>query len=175
MKTYKHILALDPSGNWTEGKGTTGICYLQPHNKKIEVYSISAKAYTSPEGYWNTHVDYLEAYHRRYGEDLVVVIEDYLLYGNKAQSQINSHMETPKLIGVLQHYCYTHAIPCYMEPASTVKSRWTNPILERKGYIQATGNCYSVNGKKISRHCLDAIRHAVHYATFVNGKKEKII
>lgn len=137
----------------------------------IAVQSISAKDYNSPEEYWAAHITLINDV---YCEDLVVVLEDYLLYGNKAQNQINSRMETPKLIGIIQYHCFIHGIPCYIEPASVVKTRWTNPILERKGYIQATGNCYSVNGKKISRHCLDAIRHAVHYATFVNGKKEII-
>ncbi len=26
LPTYKYVLALDPSGNYNEGKGTTGMC-----------------------------------------------------------------------------------------------------------------------------------------------------
>ena len=34
-------------------------------------------------------------------------MEDYMLYPNKAKSQVNSRMETPKLIGVIQLNCYS--------------------------------------------------------------------
>ena len=50
---YEHILAFDPSGNFEEGKGTTGICMFDCVNNRIEgVRNIHASAYreSSPSG-----------------------------------------------------------------------------------------------------------------------------
>lgn len=172
--TYKYILALDPSGNYHEGKGTTGWCVFNVADNRIsKAGSISAKKYKCMETYWNAHLDLLQEHIDKYGSDnIIVVIEDYLLYASKAADQINSKMETPKLIGVLQWWCYIHQLAYWMQPASLVKKRWTNEILNYKGYIKKDGKTYIVPGVKgdITRHSLDAIRHAIHYATFYNEK-----
>jgi hypothetical protein len=80
-------------------------------------------------------------------------------------------METCKLIGVLQHHCWLNQIPYKMQTAGTVKSRWSNEILEHKRYIFKAARGYKTpTGITINRHCQDAIRHAVHFATFKNEK-----
>ena len=38
MKKYNYVLALDPSGNFHEGKGTTGYCLLDANENKIIEY-----------------------------------------------------------------------------------------------------------------------------------------
>ena len=122
---FKQILALDPSGNFKEGKGTTGFCLLDTRTKTATVWEIKATDYKSTEEYWTAITDCV-ADVRQHNKSLVVVIEDYMLYESKAQNQINSLLETPRLIGILQWYCYNNKIPYYLEFASAVKNRWTN-------------------------------------------------
>lgn len=168
---YKFILALDPSGNFTEGKGTTGWCIFNTSDDKvIKAGSISAKDFTTKEGYWNEHLSLITKTKKNYNKNLIIVMEDYFLYASKAQDQINSRMETPKLIGIIQLHCYAQGIPVFMQKASEVKNRWTNNILHHKEYINEHKRGYVIPNSKeqIDRHCLDSIRHAVHYATFKN-------
>lgn len=174
LQKYKHILAIDPSGNWTEGKGTTGICLLQSGTTRIDVYDISAKDYDRPEAYWNAHIEFIDNICKRF-KDTVLVIEDYLLYADKAASQTNSRMETPKLIGIIEQYCFTAQQAYYTEAAAVVKTRWANHILEYKNLIEKRGRSYYIDDKRLCPHHLDAIRHAIHFDTFINGKKGGIV
>ena len=172
-KSYTHILALDPSGDFTKGKGTTGVCYMNAYNNYIEVFEIKALDFTDKEIYWDKVIQTIAGYKAVFN-DIVVVVEDYILYAEKAENQIHSLLETPRLIGIIQWYCYTNNIPCYLEFASIVKNRWTLAILEHKGYIKKNGRSYTIAGQPFSNHCVDALRHAVHYATFINkGVKTK--
>ena len=128
------------------------------------------------EDYWHEHIRLIEKYKELYGTKMIVVIEDYLLYANKAQEQTNSRMETPKLIGILQHFCWLCDLDYYMQTASEVKTRWTNDILAHSGYIVVKNRGHAMPNKPdvlINRHCLDSIRHAVHYKTFKNKEKRK--
>ena len=165
----KIILALDPSGNFTEGKGTTGWCLLDQETMNIlDASSISAKTFDSREAYWKANVELIKQYSEVYKDRLIVVIEDYILYANKASNQINSKLETSRLLGILQYICYDCKIHYTTQLAASVKNRWTNEILEHKGIINHIPNKgYSTSSQvKLNRHSLDAVRHAVHYATF---------
>ena len=169
------VIALDPSGNWSEGKGTTGWCvYNAADDKIIKADEISASAYNCAERYWDEHIRLLSRLIERYGNDNVaIVIEDYLLYANRATAQTNSRMETSQLLGILKYYCWTQAIPYTMQTASEVKKRWDNDILLYKKYIIRDGRNFRISGKAsgLSRHCIDSIRHAIHYATFKNKEE----
>ena len=173
---YRYILALDPSGSFNEGKGTTGWCIFDTEtNTFITVGSIYAKHYSTMEQYWKSVLHLLDwAFEYK---NTIVVCEDYLLYATKLQDQINSRMETPKLIGCIQLYCYEHQIKYHMQTASEVKKRWANNILLHKGYIKVNKPNHYVptSGalQQYSHHSLDAIRHAIHYATFKNKKRTK--
>lgn len=177
MKNYKLILALDPSGNFTEGKGTTGWNLYDAELNYVKVAGfISAEKYDTPEAYWDAHIDiinYAREIAKIYYNSLIVVIEDYVLYSHKAECQINSKMETPKVIGIVQHTCWKHHIPYKMQLAAEVKSRWTNEILIHKGYMSKHGNRYIVNDTIINKHVIDSIRHAVHYNTFKNETRKE--
>lgn len=158
---YKYIIALDPSGSFWEGKGTTGISIFSAIEKKfLKRTFISAKDFNTAEEYWEAHIKFLE---ENINKDTCIVIEDYLLYADKATQQINSRMETPKLIGILQHWCHMNNVPYYMQTASLVKKRWTDEILYHKGYLEKKGKRYTV-----CEHTRDSMRHAVHFATFKN-------
>lgn len=160
-------------GAFNEGKGTTGFSVFHAPDKQfIKLGTIKATDYQFAEQYWDAHLNLLtELIFSKRGQRLnkqnktIVVIEDYLLYAQKAESQINSRMETCKLIGIIQHWCYKHNIPYCMQPASLVKSRWTDNILHYKGYLKKKGERYEV-----CEHTRDSMRHAAHFATFRNGE-----
>jgi hypothetical protein len=171
LPIFKYVLALDPSGNFHEGKGTTGICIFNADRMEIAVVDcLKATDYKSMELYWNGVINYIDIMLRRYRGDLCLVVEDYLLYANKAADQINSRMETPKLIGVLQYHCFKNKLYYIMQTANEVKTRWTDDILHHKHYIQKDGKRWVLPSSNIpiNKHCMDAIRHAVHFATFKN-------
>lgn len=164
----RYILALDPSGNFNEGKGTTGWCLLDTKTNQIAKYgAIKAFKFNSMEEYWRAHITLLDDLS---GYGCTIVIEDYMLYANRASSQINSRFETSKMIGVIQFECFQRGIKTEFQTASAVKLRWTNEILAHKGYIEErSGGYYIGSGEiRLTDHSLDAIRHAVHYATFSN-------
>lgn len=165
----KPIIGIDPSGNFEEGKGTTGFCVLESGTTNIPIIGeISANDYENIYDYWNEHLFHIEPY-------MTVSMEDYLLYADKSDAQINSKFETVQLIGVIKHYCWQHDIPLYIRNAGQVKRRWANNILAHKGYITKCGRGWAATthpDRKLSRHELDAIRHAVHYDILERKKEE---
>lgn len=170
-KKCEYILALDPSGNFNEGKGKTGWVLMSvPANRTIKFGEIDAGIFTSMEAYWEEHISLIQNLSNQY-EGLHVVMEDYLLYKHEAMVQVNSRMETPKLIGVIQYHCFLWEIPLSLQTASSVKARWKDKILEKKGYITSSKDTRGyftnyINTYRVSNHTLDALRHAVHYKHF---------
>ena len=167
---YKTILAIDPSGNFEEGKGTTGICLFDCTENDIDcLRDIRANRYNTKEEYWQAHVDFIQQVIDA-SPDTIVIIEDFTLDPRRAMQQSHSKMETPKLIGILQLYCQQHNIPYKMQRAVEVKKRWADHILEYKKWIIKKNRMYYLADgiRPMSRHCKDAIRHAVHFATFYN-------
>lgn len=164
------VLAIDPSGSYYEGKGTTGWALFDANTRALLDYgSIRASDY-------KTVNEYYQAVSKLIKPKMKVVIEEFLLYASKAKQQINSKMETSKLIGYLQMYCFSHSIPYTMQLAGEVVRRWADNILVHKGIIkQASGklrNMYYALGRITNDHERDAMRHAMHYITF-KLKKEK--
>lgn len=165
----RFILAFDPSGNFKEGKGITGWALLDTQTKKIAKFGyISAFMYPNQMAYWDAHITLLDSLS---GFGPAIVIEDYMLYSNRAKDQINSRMETPQLIGLLKYECYKRGINVNVQTAVSVKTRWKDDVLCRKGYLRKKGRSYYIGEVLVSDHVKDAIRHAVHYATFRKGSK----
>lgn len=173
---YRYILAFDPSGSWNEGKGTTGWVLMDSDEKLLERGYIPADDYRCPEEYWDAHLDVLMKYNRRYRGDLIVVIEDYVLYRDRSESQTNSQMETCRLIGVLLWKCWRSKQPYTLQLAATVKHRWSDELLFREGIMHREGRniVHTQSGLSIGlTHTRDAFRHAQHYAVCRNGKTDK--
>lgn len=173
---YKHMLAIDPSGNFHEGKGTTGWVLMNYKSKLITTGFISASKFECPEEYWNEILKLIELNANKYGDELIVVIEDYLLYETKATAQVNSRMETCRLLGTIQWFCWINNIPYSLQPASAVKHRWSDEVLlkEQIFYKDSDGLHHTDTGWKFTIiHIRDAFRHAIHYITCRNEEKPK--
>ena len=177
---HKLIIGIDPSGNYEEGKGTTGIGYIRADGSEVKLVDIDARKYNSQLEYWTVVIAKLKGF-LTIDSDCVVVMEDYLLYSSKSKQQINSRLETPQLIGVIKYVCYKNNIPCVLQRAVDVKNRWADHILEHEGYIHRVSNtksyehCHGKSGyalagttDRLSSHSLDTLRHIIHYKEFKN-------
>jgi hypothetical protein len=155
----KHI-AIDPSGNFKEGQGTTGIC-ISIDGEAKELKEIKASDYRTVDQYWMAHVTLLQ---REFPDH--VTIEGYKLYNHKGKSasmQANSELETPQLIGILKHWCYSLDIPYNVQFASEVKTRWSEDVLVRLGILEQKGNRYYWNGELTNTHKRDSLKHSNHF------------
>lgn len=166
---YNYIIALDPSGNFEEGKGTTGICLFSCNKKEIILTdTIKASNYKTKEDYWHAHISLLRKFTSLY-KNAIIVMEDFTLNPRRALQQSHSRMETSKLIGVIQLVCSEQNWPLKMQLPVEAKSRWPDSILEHKHLIKRIQKGHTLlNGQVISRHEKDAIRHAIHYNSFYN-------
>lgn len=166
------ILALDPSGAFNEGKGTTGFsvwAYNSGNYKLLRVGQIAAIDFTCSQDYWNEHIKLLKTV-----KPNVLVMEDFLLYAHKAKQQIGSKMETPKMIGIIEFECARLNINVIMQRAVDVKKRWNDDILVYKGIITKESNHYNIGStKNISKHIRDSLRHGIHYITKLRLKECK--
>jgi hypothetical protein len=174
----RYVLGIDPSGSFEEGKGRTGWCIFDIQNNVVlRCGEIQARNFKAQEAYWLAHKHMIEDMQNTYKEDgLAVSMEDYILYTNAAASQIHSSMETCQLIGFIKMVCYLRGILLAMRTAVHVKKRWADEILIHNNYIYKVGKHHFVNcyNHPLSDHIRDAIRHAVHCATFELKQKETV-
>lgn len=165
------VLAIDPSGAFHEGKGTTGWALFESKGRRLlDFGEVRASDYASSADYFRAIAALFQK-----EEELHVVIEDYLLYANKAMQQINSRMETPKLIGYLQMVCSDLGIPHKMQMAAQVKKRWADYIMAYHGVITMEQGKPLIRalGRITNNHERDAMRHALHYIAFTLKEKNE--
>jgi len=161
------ILVFDPSGNYIEGQGTSGWA-LYYKGSLTSVGQIRAADYNSRQGYWDEHIKLIEAH-----SPDIVVLEDYVLYGQSASAQIGSELETPQLIGIIKYYCLSNNIKGYIQHAK-IKPRFSNEILlHRKTITQDNTKRYYAIGVPLTGHILDAIRHGEYFINFTLKKIQK--
>lgn len=154
------LLTIDPSGNFKEGKGTSGYAILES-GVPTRLGEIKATDFGSDVKYWREHVDLIEL---EFPDS--VVMEGYRLYNHRgmaASSQANSELETPQLIGALKLKCFQFQIPYHIQFASEVKSRWNDNVLVNTGVLERRGNRLYFNGKMTNDHQRDALRHGLHF------------
>lgn len=158
------VLVLDPSGNFIEGKGTTGWA-LYNEGKLISVGQVRAEETNSQIEFWIDQLNLIDTF-----KPDILVVESFALYANKRHEQIGSEFETSQIIGVLKYHAYKLGIHYVAQPPS-IKPRYTNKILLHKGIIsQDKHNRYHAVGLPISGHILDAIRHGEYFEHFTKQK-----
>jgi hypothetical protein len=150
------VLSLDPSGNYNEGKGTTGWAYFED-GELIEFGTISAADCCSLEGYFSEHETLIAM-----KKPKIVVCENFKLFAHKQKAQTWSQMETPQLIGYLRMMCWKRSIKVHFQQPSD-KLRVTDPVLVKMGLFELKGNKHYCNGKPTNLHIRDAIRHGVYF------------
>jgi hypothetical protein len=161
------IMSIDVSGNFKEGRGTSGLVMLESDGT-LALGEISAREFDSAEEYWAKHRQIITLYQPDY-----VVMEGFRLYGAKANEQINSEFETPQLIGIIKMVCYDLKIPLTIQFASEVKTRWSEDVLVAKGILELKNGLYLWNGQRTNQHKRDSLKHALHFERYkLKGLKE---
>jgi hypothetical protein len=161
------VLCFDPSGNYTEGFGTTGYCVSMDDNLPHKLQQIKAEDYTTRQAYWFAHKELIE---KTFPD--ICVIETYKLFGHKAKEQSGSSLETPQLIGYLEMVCYELKIPIVYQDPST-KARHADDILVTLGVIEKKSTKYYYKGELTSMHMRDALRHGLYYRRSLRIKGAK--
>lgn len=162
------ILALDPSGNWSEGKGITGWALFK-RGELFKFGDVRAKEYSKAEHYWAEVCGLVDRF-----DPHVVVYETYALQSGKAMEQSWSQMETPQLIGLLRWWCWVRCVPAVGQPPS-IKARFSDSVLERLGIIERTPSGYKCMEGRTNDHIRDAIRHGMYYNQYsAQGVKARV-
>lgn len=129
---------------------TTGFAYHLPWDK-----GFTAHLAQIPTGEINSGMDNIEEAWPVTDIPTVAVIEDYRIYGWKADSHKWAGLHTPKLIGALEYWCYKRRIPVIYQMAQEAKAWATDEKLKSWELYHA--------GMK---HARDALRHLVTAAFF---------
>jgi hypothetical protein len=158
------VLSFDPSGNYNEGKGTSGYSISLDGNLPHKLGDIRADDYESRQAYWFAHRELIENTFPDY-----LVIESYRLFGHKSKEQTGSSLETPQLIGYLEMVAYEFNIPVYLQDPST-KSRHSDAVLTAVGVFVKKGIRYFYKGELTNLHQRDALRHDLYFTKY-NIKK----
>ena len=170
------IIGIDPSGNYLEGNGSTGVVCINEDEHILDHLTFHAHDYEGAMQYYDVIIQYLNKKldEARIAEEYFrVAIEDYVLYAEKAKAQINSRMETVRLIGIIEYWAYKHDVYIVARSAYVVKKRWSNKILAHKGFITFFGRSVSFDGKQAAvLHELDALRHGLHEYHFSKEDKK---
>lgn len=168
----KVILAIDPSGSFKEGKGTTGFAIMKKDSKgRIKIldhFIVQAAHYNRRSAYWEAVLYEIKCFMQKYRNG-GLVIENFRLYATHAKAQVNHEMETCRLLGIIEMYCIEHEVPYYFQMANQVKARWSDEVLVHKNILTKYKNAFYVDDYLVNEHARDAIRHGVHYLTFNKG------
>lgn len=158
-------LAIDPSGNFIEGKGHTGIASMKNGNwDTVSVSSINAKDYETRFKYWTAVKKVIQNYILE-GEQLQVVIENYVVRANGFTT--GKMPETAMLIGVLVYFCEMHNIPVYFQSPATAKTRFKDELIPT--YVpnmKVVGNKYYLGTKLTNDHERDALKHLLYFKRY---------
>jgi hypothetical protein len=166
MKTF---LSIDPSGNFTEGKGKTGWSLFFKEGLSGDTFSfgtIKAEDYTTRVDYW-----YAVAMKIVTEKPAVLIVEDYRLYNTAATGaavQSFSQMETPRLLGIIEQTAQMNSIPIVFQMASTT-TPYSDDKLQKLGIIKKEKNRWWFRGTAINDHERSSLRHLLRHLD-----KEKI-
>ena len=163
------IVSIDVSGEYP--KGTSGIAYGNTP-ETANFHSIVAQNYKDPLSYYIAHKIALIKFYEGLLKPvkMYVVVEKYTIYAQKIKAHTYNNMKTSQLIGYLKMLCKEQNWIYLEQSASQVKTRWSNDILTRKGYLKKIHNRNTINNQNVNRHEIDAYRHFVHAYKFKINK-----
>lgn len=164
------VIAIDPSGNFIEGKGHTGIAVIDNNDwKDVQVLSISAKDFESRHDYWKDIIYCIHRFAASPAQPTKVVIESYVTRMNGFT--IGKQSETAMFIGALIWSLENWGIPYEFQTPSAVKTRFKDELLV-KYYPKLTldtstgKNRYLYDGKIVSDHIRDAMKHLLYFKRY---------
>lgn len=158
-------LAIDPSGNFTEGKGHTGVAGIKDNDwSTVFTKSVNASDYESRFEYWTAVKKIIQDYVIE-KTPIQVVIESYVVRANGFTT--GKMPETAMLIGVLVYFCEMSGVPVYFQSPSQAKTRFRDGLIPT--YIpQMTvdKNRYYLGKKLTNDHERDALKHLLFFKRY---------
>lgn len=163
-------IAIDPSGNFEEGKGHTGVAFIEGSDwSTVKTKSINAKDFNTRHEYWSA---------------IKKIIQDIGLEGTRTQIIIESYVtrmngftigkmpETAMLIGVLVYFCEMYKIPYYLQNASQAKTRFKDAMLPDfiPGLELKDSGRYVLKGNVTNDHERDALKHLLYFKRYKEYK-----
>jgi hypothetical protein len=148
-------LAIDPSGNYVEGKGKTG--WAMYVDGEFTFGTFDAKDFETRVDYW-----YAVAMLIAIEKPTTLIIEDYRLYNTRATSaatQSFSLMETPRLLGVLEQTAQANNIPQVIWQMASSTKAYSDDKLLKLGILSKPKNRHIFKGYKLNDHERSAFRH----------------
>lgn len=159
-----NLVFVDPSGSFHEGKGHTGIAWMQDDWTTLHVLSLSASAYPERHMYWeaiiNNVLDMIET------PDDIVIIESFMI---RTQGFLMGKMpETIQFIGALCWELEKHNIKYCLQTPTQAKSRFKDDDLPRyiPGFEKRDNGRYYLNGKQVNDHIRDALKHLLYFKKY---------
>lgn len=148
-------LAIDPSGNFSEGKGKTG--WAMFFKDKFTFGTLDAKDFKTRVDYW-----YAVAMLIAIEKPTTLIVEDYRLYntpGMSAATQSFSLLETPRLLGVIEQTAQMNKIPQVIWQMANMTKPYSDDKLLKLGLMTKEKNRYVFKGNKLNDHERSALRH----------------
>lgn len=156
MSLMKLVLSIDPSGNFVDGKGHTGLVLAEVYDDftfKVKFKdTIRADKFDTRVEYWRAHMDALDP------ELDLVVMEDFLLY--PAVNQGFSYMETPRLLGVLEMQADLFDVPIVFQRAINIAALKEEVLISR-GILEKRKGRYWHDGRIYNDHERSALKHLI--------------
>lgn len=163
------VIAIDPSGNFTDGKGITGVAIAEVNEDTIdfdtlEFKDIRAVSFQNRHDYWKAIIDLITP-------DSVVVIEKFQIRNNGFT--VGSAPETLMLIGVLIYTCENLGVKYVLQLPTVAKTRYKDNIIQLKvpKLIKTTNGRWYFKTKMLNDHKIDALRHLLYYTRYNIGKE----
>lgn len=161
---YRTVVAVDPSGNFENGHGHTGIAILQiengvPNWEGVEVISIDAEDYRNRHDYWSNIIWTIHANLHYAGS--VIALEKYVVRNNGFT--IGKSPETAMLLGAI-HYELGPDYTIVEQTPSQAKRRYPDSLLGKifPTLEQRANKRWYLNSKCVNEHCRDALRHLAY-------------
>lgn len=154
-----NVISFDPSGNFSQGKGTTGyvrsyIVFKDKLDKKMQFFEpkeIKAKDFSTAEDYQSKHLDLIDPQ-----KVSVVLVEDFIGNPQKRGALFGSKFETAQMVGFLKRESNTKGIFLKVFPNNYGKTM-KHDTLVALGILTKEDGKYYWNGIKVSKHIRDAM------------------
>lgn len=160
-----YILGIDPSGD-----GTSGFCLMNSDCEIILIKELHRKRFAKTEMYWDYHIKFIERIIKTCKNNIIVAIEDFILNPKKANRFVGNEMNTSRLLGIIQHYCFnsTDCLIKIVKPAVCQSSISDEYLSTNKIIVKSKRGYDTPYGSVISNHVKDAIRIAVYVNKDIN-------
>lgn len=163
-----NYVVVDPSGSFGEGKGHTGVAYMQGDDwASLETLSLGAQHYRDRHHYWTMIAQNILGYASRDPDNTIVIIESFMIRNNGFL--IGSMPETIRLIGYLEYALEQNGVKYTFQTPSQAKARFKDKDLCKcipgMSY-KPNSNRYWLNGKICNDHVRDALKHLLYFKRY---------